>query len=692
LRTSREKLNEIGTENTRLINILLLSALGLTTLLFVFNVNDGTFLKPIALYFFCLLIGAMYFCRVLANRKFEISYTLIHLAFMLYIVVSAISIFKAENIHLGLESILQLCCWFIIFSASAAVLKKNSFPFFIILLSGLTCGISLAQYIVPESSSLFNILHQISTISTFGNQTYFAGFLIIALPITVSQIIITNNVPVRKYAFVVVAIIIVYFLVKTESRSAWAAVLISMLLFAILNFRTTKARWGSIGIICITVILVATLFPDVILRRMNGIFEFNAHSSIARRLFFYEGAWKAFLSSPIIGQGIGNFIVFLPKFRSPEYWAFQSEDIVAHAHNEYLEILSETGIVGFFSYTIIMVLLFQAIFLALKQHSGYERTILVGFFSAAVAVLIDNFSSMNLRTMPVAVTMWMLLGVSLQYTTVKFITIIIPFSEAIPKSARWLPVIICTIIVMIMTPKIYSVSISEKSYLDGVLLRLQGNTQGAEIKFRDVIERRPRHAEARLYYAAQLIEENRFAEGAENIRAILSVYPYYPKARTLGAICSLELGDTVKAFRQIEEELTLERSPQTLYYASYLSRRAQRKQDEVKFMLDLLHQNVKDSVKDFAIQGINRLGEICESSVTSEKYPAILEQLHQTFSSDAEILLALGTCYSNMGMLTDAEQLLIQATTLRPDNKKMRQTLELIRAKITQQYPLSPPQ
>lgn len=668
------------------MNSLLLGVLGTTTLLFIFNVNDGTFLKPIALYLFSSIIVTAMLCRTIGRQKLEFSYSTIHIVFGLYIISSAISLLRAENIYLGLESILQLCCYFIIFSASASSLNKSGTSIFLITLTVLTCAISLAHNFVPDSSSAINIFRQISLISTFGNQSYFAGFLIIVLPIAVSQIMMTEDFLFRKGALAILVIVIVYLLMITESRSAWIAAIISMLIFVTLNFTSAKKRWIGGGIIFTLAILAGIMFPDIILRRMNEIFEFSAQSSIARRLFFYEGAWKAFLSSPVIGRGIGNFILFLPRFRSPDYWMFRSEDIVPHAHNEFLEILSETGVIGFVCYSMLLGLFIYKMIGAIKQQSGHERTMLIGYFCAIIAVLIDSFASMNLRTIPVAVAWWMLTGLSLQQSTIKVKTFAVFLPAFIPRSLRWLPPAFCVIFIVIAMPKIYNLYLSEKSYLEGILFRMQHDSKNAEIKFHDVIERRPRHAEARLYLAAQLIENNRFEEAENNIRAILSLYPYYPKARTLGAICSFELGDTASAFKQIDTELSLERSPQVLYYASYLSRRAHRDPDESQYLSELLSQDIKSGVNDFAIQGIERLGEVYDViSSEREHYITLLEQLDRRFFSDAEVSFALGTCYRRLGMLTEAEQSLIRAAHLQPGNILTQQTLADVKEEIKQQ-------
>src|ERR1043166_5141123 len=143
-----------------------------------------------------------------------------------------------------------------------------------------------------------------------------------------------------------------------------------------------------IGALFLAAMLISFLFPDIIQRRLSNILEGGPTSSIARRLYFYAGAWKAFLASPVIGNGIGNFIVFLPKFRPPDYWMFRSEDIAPHAHNEFLEVLSETGLFGFIAFFVLLSAAFIVLRKKLNELSGNERTLLAGSICGLAAILI----------------------------------------------------------------------------------------------------------------------------------------------------------------------------------------------------------------------------------------------------------------------------------------------------------------
>ena len=89
--------------------------------------------------------------------------------------------------------------------------------------------------------------------------------------------------------------------------------------------------------------------------RMNQIVERGSNS----RLKYYEDTFESFKENPIIGIGIGNW-----KLNSIEKGKRHIEGYIVpyHAHNDFLQILAETGILGFVSYISIFLFSFIGLF------------------------------------------------------------------------------------------------------------------------------------------------------------------------------------------------------------------------------------------------------------------------------------------------------------------------------------------
>ena len=75
-----------------------------------------------------------------------------------------------------------------------------------------------------------------------------------------------------------------------------------------------------------------------------------------KRLAGIKAGLNAFLHNPIFGVGFGGWYVYVKKVYSP----FIS-NIPSTAHNSYVDILAETGIIGFYSFLSMLALVYKKI-------------------------------------------------------------------------------------------------------------------------------------------------------------------------------------------------------------------------------------------------------------------------------------------------------------------------------------------
>lgn len=89
-----------------------------------------------------------------------------------------------------------------------------------------------------------------------------------------------------------------------------------------------------------TVHLKYKLLPEYIANRVQGMF---ANENALQRLIFMEDGMKMFRASPIIGNGVGAFETGLSGVQSFYY-------NTKYVHNHYIQVLLESGILGFALY------------------------------------------------------------------------------------------------------------------------------------------------------------------------------------------------------------------------------------------------------------------------------------------------------------------------------------------------------
>lgn len=111
------------------------------------------------------------------------------------------------------------------------------------------------------------------------------------------------------------------------------------------------------------------------------------------RFHFWPIALKIFFEHPIFGAGFDSFGVAFTKF---DTWngLFRVEQ----AHNEYLQTLSDSGLIGLAFVVVFIFLLFRkGLAVILSQH-GFTKSVAVGALAGCFGILVHSFFDFPLRT------------------------------------------------------------------------------------------------------------------------------------------------------------------------------------------------------------------------------------------------------------------------------------------------------
>ncbi|MCM0612653.1 O-antigen ligase family protein [Marinobacter sediminum] len=118
-----------------------------------------------------------------------------------------------------------------------------------------------------------------------------------------------------------------------------------------------KIQWlgafvASGFILVLSFFVGSLLLPDG--AGVSGLSLSDRPDSMSDRFDMWHSAWLMFLEHPIWGTGLGTFALRYPEFR-----AFSETSSAGYfAHNDYLQLLAELGIVGFLGWFITPVVLF----------------------------------------------------------------------------------------------------------------------------------------------------------------------------------------------------------------------------------------------------------------------------------------------------------------------------------------------
>ena len=251
-------------------------------------------------------------------------------------------------------------------------------------------------------------LPQSQAFGPFINRHHFAGYmeLTMALPL---GLIFSNAVErEKKFIYMFAAGLMAIALVMTNSRGGIVS-LVAELLFLIalmgIGRHHRKKRDEKRPLIRsaamkagLALALVIALFGGVVLlggedalSRIVG--SVNADDPTTGRAHFWSVTVDIIKNHPVIGTGLGAFGVVYTGYdtRNGLYRLEQ-------AHNDYLQVLSDAGIVGAVLGLVFLVALFRMGFARRESRDDFRRGVATGALAGCFAVLVHSFFDFTLHT------------------------------------------------------------------------------------------------------------------------------------------------------------------------------------------------------------------------------------------------------------------------------------------------------
>jgi putative inorganic carbon (HCO3(-)) transporter len=180
-----------------------------------------------------------------------------------------------------------------------------------------------------------------------------------------------------------------------SARSAWCGFFISA--GAMFFIRSKK-----IFILFVALLLIIAFIMPAFLSgaKINEIFTF---SSMHDRFYMWRIGWKIFTEHPVIGNGLNMFFSKFREYREDEY----RNKLGSYAHNGFLQIAAETGIIGLLVFLLLIARVFSSVFRYIREsESAFYRAFALGLASGVLAFLIQSFFDTNLQSLPLAALFW----------------------------------------------------------------------------------------------------------------------------------------------------------------------------------------------------------------------------------------------------------------------------------------------
>lgn len=191
---------------------------------------------------------------------------------------------------------------------------------------------------------------------------------------------------------------LLYLFVLAKVRGAWLALLASMTYIAL----SKKKVW-------LAVLVALAVFASFVVKTEMTRALFSK-GSFGDRFNMLDTSYRIFAKHPVIGNGLNTFFVNFKEHRNDQWKGKKG----SYAHNCYLQMACDTGIVGLFGFLFFVFSFFGRIIKELKRiKDDFFRTVLWGLSIGIFAFLAHSFFDTNLYSLNLATLFWFAIGTSL---------------------------------------------------------------------------------------------------------------------------------------------------------------------------------------------------------------------------------------------------------------------------------------
>jgi O-antigen ligase/Tfp pilus assembly protein PilF len=405
--------------------IIILPSLFVHKYVYNFRINQAMIINLLAFSIFIY-----YIFTIIKKGKFSYTNNSIHLPILIFILLASLSILLNNTYSVSLKDFIYFLSYFLIYFFIINNIKtKETFNFCLVVFFIAASLISL--YLLIQYYGLDPFLSDTKRLtSTLGNRNYVSGYLALIFPIVFSLFLIESKKR-NKIFFEIVLLIIYTGIIVCHTRAIWAALIFSLLLFGYLlsHFKINKIlkdnkKWL---IILFSIFILITLIysTDNPLNRSSitaaerAVSAFDMQgSSLRTRLLIWNSTIDMIKDRPLFGSGLGTFPLYYLEYqadflqRNPSYLNFSGK--AGEAHNEYLQLWAEMGIIGLLSFLLIIIIFYRTNLDSIKKIKRIEgKIIIIGLISGVTVTLVHSIFSFPFHIPAVGAAFWFIIGITI---------------------------------------------------------------------------------------------------------------------------------------------------------------------------------------------------------------------------------------------------------------------------------------
>jgi O-antigen ligase len=226
------------------------------------------------------------------------------------------------------------------------------------------------------------------------NRNHFAGFAELAIPISMVPLMLGKVRRERRFIISLFALLTVGALFLSASRGgivAFGVELIFLLSFVLLQRAGSKHLLTGGVVLLAALSLVSWIGVRQVLSRFGSLHSMEVKED--KRASMRHGTWRIFLDHPVLGTGLGTIQLVYPPYET-----LYDGKVVNHAHNDYLEALAETGILGGLCCAWFIAILFLVALRSLQEAAHTFAAVLrLAALVGCCGILVHSLVDFNLH-------------------------------------------------------------------------------------------------------------------------------------------------------------------------------------------------------------------------------------------------------------------------------------------------------
>ena len=232
-------------------------------------------------------------------------------------------------------------------------------------------------------------------VGPFTNKNNFAGYMNMIIPLSLIMSIYERDKAI-KIIFAFMALVMTVALFLSMSRAGVFTFMGSMLFMASMLFITRRSHaqrllfLAPVLLLFFVILFLVFVGIDPVIERLSTLGD-KATYSRELRWTVWASTIEIIKDYPLFGTGLESFETVFPGYRSLEAAGLHWRD----AHNDYLQLLAETGIIGFLIVCSFFVIFFMRSVRTLLLHERDDCRFALGPLASVVALLLSIIFTFN---------------------------------------------------------------------------------------------------------------------------------------------------------------------------------------------------------------------------------------------------------------------------------------------------------